>query len=649
MDESKNEPQRGFSRLDGYMNVLNRMGTEQDSSEAYEFVPEATISDADLAIHYEANGLFTKIVDIPAEKAATGNFDLNLSDDNIVSLVTDALEDLDWETVAAQAIKWSRLFGGALAVMLIDDGRGLEESVDWDSIKGVDEIILFERPVVEPDYYSMYHYRQMQGIERARSKFGKPQFFSVNSQYGSFIVHESRCLIFKNGILPESAMQAEYAYWGLPEYIRLKRALQETVTEHSNGGKLLERAVQGIYKMKGLTNMLSIEGGDDIVLRRLRTIDMARNFLNSIVIDTEGEDYVFQTFQLGGLKDVINVSCNMLSAVTNIPQTILFGASPDGMNATGAGDLENWYNYLGQIQKLQLRENLQHLLDVMFRGWLNTGKLQEEPDYKLEFKPFWNLSEKEQAELDKLKADTELVRAQTAQIYCDMQVLDPSEVRKGLAQSEALDIEELIGEDDLDTGGDDFSELEEALAGLFPTGQGQSLETDAENADEDEEMQDPDPGCGSVGVLVIKDDKILTGTRAHDSGHGQIGGPGGHIEEGETPKEAAIRETSEEFGIVPTELIPIGCGPKEPDTGLSPTLFLCTEYEGTPHCISDEMQDARFLTLNELLMNRRNLFEPFADSITVLERCNTFTLTPPKEAGGPREPVIWVPNLNGGD
>lgn len=637
MDESKQEPQRGFSRLDGYMNVLNRMGTEQDSSEAYEFVPEATIPDVDLATHYEANGLFTKIIDIPAEKAATGDFDLNLSDDSVVSLVTDALEDLDWETVAALAIKWSRLFGGALAVMLIDDGRGLEEPVDWDNIKGVDEIVLFERPVVEPDYYSMYYYGQMQGIEQARSKFGKPQFFYVNSQYGSFVVHESRCLIFKNGILPETTMQAEYRYWGLPEYIRLKRALQETVTEHSNGGKLLERAVQGIYKMKGLTNMLSTEGGDDIVLRRLRTIDMARNFLNSIVIDNEGEDYVFQSFQLSGLKDVINVSCNMLSAVTNIPQTILFGASPDGMNATGNGDLENWYNYLGQIQKLQLRDNLQHLLDVIFRGWLNTGKLQEEPDYKLVFKPFWNLSEKEQAELDKLKADTELVRAQTAQIYCDMQVLDPSEVRRGLAQSEALDIEELIGEDDLDTGGADFSGLEEALAGLFPPSTGGAPE-DAENADEDEEMQDPDPGRGSVGVLVIKDDKILTGTRAHDSGHGQIGGPGGHIEEGETPEEAAVRETYEEFGIVPTELIPIGYGPKEPDTGLSPVLFLCTEYEGTPCCTSDEMKDARFLTLNELLMIRRNLFEPFADSIVVLEQCDTLTLVPPKGAGGPREP-----------
>ena len=99
-----------------------------------------------------------------------------------------------------------------------------------------------------------------------------------------------------------------------------------------------------------------------------------------------------------------------------------------------------------------------------------------------------------------------------------------------------------------------------------------------------------------------------------------------------TPEEAAARESLEEFNIRPTELIPIGCGPKEPDTGLSPVLFLCTEYEGTPHCTSDEMSDARFLTLNELLMIRDRLFEPFADSIAVLERCETLTLAPPQKA-----------------
>lgn len=628
MEKSENGQQQGFSRLDGYKNVLNRIGTEQDSAESYEFEAETLIPDVDLASHYEANGLFTKIIDIPAEKAATGEFGLNLSDEDVESLVTDALEDLDWEETAAQAIKWSRLFGGALVVMLVDDGGSLEEPINWDAVQGIDELVLFERPVVEPDYYSMYYYGNTRDIEKSRSKFGKPQFFYVNSQYGSFVVHESRCLIFKNGVLPETTMQAEYRFWGLPEYVRLKRSLRETVTDHTNVGKLLERSVQGVYKMKGLSQMLAAENGDDVVFKRLRTIDMARNFLNSVVIDAEGEDYAFQTFALSGLKDVVNADCNMLSAITNIPQAILFGSSPDGMNATGESDLENWYNFLGKIQKLNIRKNLQRLLDIIFRGWLNTGKVEEEPKYKLEFKPFWNLSEKEQADLDKVKADTELVRAQTAQIYCDMQVLDPSEVRRGLAKSEPLDVEELIGEDDLES--EDLAGLEDALAGILPAGAeplpGPVQDEEQENADEE-----PEPSNGSVGVLVIKDDKILTGTRANDNGPGLICGPGGHIEDGETPEQAAVRETEEEFDITPTELIPIGRGPAEPDTGLEPFIFLCTEYEGTPRCLSDEMQDARFLTMDELSLLYRQLFEPFADSIEVLERCETLTLKSPGE------------------
>lgn len=471
---------KGFSRLDGYMNVVNRIGTSKDSSEAYEFAPETQVPDLDLAAHYEGNGLFAKIIDAPAEKSATRDFDLGVSDENVTSLVTDALEDLGWITNAAQAVKWSRLFGGAIIVMLIDDGGRLEDPVNWDAIQGIDELVLFERAVVEPDYYSMYNYGQRYGLDRARTKYGQPEFFHVHSQYGSFTVHESRCLVFRNGTLPETTTQAEYRYWGLPEYIRIRRTLRETVTNHSIGTKMLEKSVQGVYKMKDLTEKLALEGGEDAVYKRMEVIDMVRGFLNSIIIDMDGEDYSFQTFQVSGFKEVIEASCNILSAVSNIPQAILFGSSPTGMDATGTSDLENWYNYLGQISDLQVKPNLQRLLDVLFRGWLNTGKLSEEPMYKLDFKPFWNLSESEQADLDLKKIQVQQAKAQVAQAYIDMQVLDPSEVRAGLAKSEALDVEELLVEDDED---DTFTDLEEALSGL--TRQGERVEQRDRNVDRD--------------------------------------------------------------------------------------------------------------------------------------------------------------------
>ena len=58
------------------------------------------------------------------------------------------------------------------------------------------------------------------------------------------------------------------------------------------------------------------------------------------------------------MKDVIDTTCNMLSAVTNIPQTILFGRSPAGENSTGDSDFENYYNYIERIQKLMLKKNV---------------------------------------------------------------------------------------------------------------------------------------------------------------------------------------------------------------------------------------------------------------------------------------------------
>ncbi|MCM1059074.1 MAG: NUDIX domain-containing protein [Eubacterium sp.] len=125
-----------------------------------------------------------------------------------------------------------------------------------------------------------------------------------------------------------------------------------------------------------------------------------------------------------------------------------------------------------------------------------------------------------------------------------------------------------------------------------------------------------DGGAGSVGVIVVNDGHILTGMRTGDSG--LICGPGGHIERGETPEQAAIRETQEEFGITPKELIPIGSGPVESGTNLSPHIFLCTEYKGEIKCEDGEISNPRFLSHKEIDNLGDILFKPFADGVLLL-------------------------------
>ena len=450
-------------REDGYVNLLNKYGTKQDNSEAYKFEREPVIPDMQLTGLYEGNGLFSKIIDTPAEEALKHGFDLNLKSNEMNAFVDEVLDDLEWDEKATTAIKWARLYGGALIVMLIDDGRGLEEAVDWEHIRSIDELRVYERSIVQPDYASLYQQDYGgKGIGNRGSKFGQPEYYYVSSIYGSFKVHESRCLVFRNGVLPEQTSNATYLFWGMPEYVRIRRALRETVTAHTDSVKLLERSVQAIYSMKGLASLLTTDDGENQVLKRLQLVDTSRGLLNSIAIDSEGEQYDFKTFQFSGVKDVIDATCNMLSALTNIPQTILFGRSPAGMNATGDSDFESYYNFVEKIQRLMLKRNLRTLLDVVFRAGIASGDVAEEPDYKLEFNPLWSLSDTEQATVDQTKAQTALVKAQTAQAYVDMQALDPTEVRSRLASDEEFDVEDIISEDDED-------DLLQSLLGTEPS------------------------------------------------------------------------------------------------------------------------------------------------------------------------------------
>lgn len=906
-------------RADGYANMMTRYGTSKDTSEHYRFVPERNVPDEMLTMFYEGNGLFAKIIDTPAEEALKRGFKLNgISDQNIEDFYSEALDELDWEETAMTAIKWARLYGGSIAVLLVNDGRGLEEPLDWKNIQSIDDIRVYDRSVIQPDTASMFSYDPVDPFRTRGSRLGMPEFYQVYSRFGNFVVHDSRCLVFQNGILPEGTTDSNYQLWGVPEYIRISRAIRDAEIAHGSAPKLLDRSIQPVYKMKDLQQMLATEEGEDQVLRRMQVIDMARGMLNSLVIDKDGEEYDFKTFQFAGVSNVISASCNMLSAITNIPQTVLFGQAVGGLSTTDDTSMENYYNYVQRIQRRMLKSNLRYLLSIIFQAGLSTGEVDEVPKIKIEFNPLWSLSDVEQADLDQKKANTQNIKARTAQIYVDMQALDSSEVRKSLASSNEFDVEEVLdedteddlfppdltsgtpddeeeegnspdaapaatklpedmsdaelaqslnkdkvdsrldggpgsgnfghkgrpgkvggsgggsvsgGEDNFKTGGcqkmtkeyfsehavgdterftqfvrrdvlgvfgkfkedpdacdfandfieknkdcqwnggtlyrgtgmtdEEFDEIKvgaiikpgkaegqyeeapsswsstEEVAARFSrsprddanhgvvfvedtpgrkTAMSIAGVTDNDNLDqviysgkpsfkvksieenhpftypngttkkktyvyveEVRDNSDGGPGSGnfghegregkvggksdsvvmknedisgsldessgedeitfvttgkglqpdssdapdtsrSVGVLVVKDGHILCGIRGRTEHPGMVCGPGGHVKEGENFEQAAMRETEEEFGIKPKDLLQIGYGPVESETGAAPALFLCTDYEGTVGTDDNEMLFARFMEPSQVLglIKTGVAFQPFADSVKLL-------------------------------
>ena len=273
--------------------------------------------------------------------------------------------------------------------------------------------------------------------------------------------------------------------------------------------------------------------------------------LNSLVIDSEGEDYSFKTFQFAGVTDVVSASCNLLSAISNIPQTILFGRSVNGLSSTDDTSMENWYNYIERIDKRMVKPNLRYLLSVVFQAGVATGEIEEVPKIKVKFNPLWSMSDTEQAALEQTRAQTKQAKAQTAQIYVEMGALDPSEVRGKLADSEEFDVEDILEGDNenlfagmetqleqealADVKGhiaeegdfDDYGENVDLEAAQAPVGEGNSSEAAPAatklpqdmNEGEQEEAEAISRGDGGPG----------SGNFGHEGRAGQVGGSLGEL------------------------------------------------------------------------------------------------------------------------
>lgn len=61
-------------------------------------------------------------------------------------------------------------------------------------------------------------------------------------------------------------------------------------------------------------------------------------------------------------------------------------------------------------------------------------------------------------------------------------------------------------------------------------------------------MEKDRPKIG-IGVIILRDGKVLLGERLSSHGAGTLMIPGGHLEFGETFEECAIREAKEECGL----------------------------------------------------------------------------------------------------
>lgn len=312
---------------------------------------------------------------------------------------TDVLERLIRQTHIRErlreGLRWGRLYGGAAAVMMIKGQEDmLDQPLDLEMMMPGD----FKGLIVSDRWNGVYPSPELVD-DIDDPDFGLPEYYtfamSETDVMNGVRVHHSRILRFTGRELPYIEKMAE-SYWGMSEIEHVYAELNKRNSASANIAQLIFIAHLRVFKMEDLGQTLAL--GDIFTQNDLYNVLSAQNYLmNNMSLQVMSKDDDFQTFDytFSGLADVYEQFMMDIAGASEIPATKLFGRAPQGMNATGEGDLRNYYDTVRQNQETHLRPVLEKLLPVLcVSAW---GAVPDDLDF--EFNPIRDTSDEERAGL----------------------------------------------------------------------------------------------------------------------------------------------------------------------------------------------------------------------------------------------------------
>ena len=296
------------------------------------------------------------------------------------------------------AIRGGRLYGGAIAVMLIEGQRTETplrlETLGRGQFRG---LYVFDRYQVEPSLNDL--------VTELGPALGMPKFYQTNSDGPALRgqkIHYSRCLRLEGTRLPWNQRIAENM-WGLSVYERLYDRMVAFDSATQGAAQLVYKSALRTYKLKQMRELIGGDAEAGLIL--LKYVEMMRRFqgIEGItLIDADDDFVVSQNGNFAGIAEALVQFGQQIAGALQIPLVRLFGQSPAGLNSSGESDIVTYYDGIKHQQERWLKT----FVERIYRAIASSEGIKISDQFAVNFRPLWQLTDEKKAAIANQNANS---------------------------------------------------------------------------------------------------------------------------------------------------------------------------------------------------------------------------------------------------
>lgn len=388
-----------FPTNDSLRSLVSGLGTDRDKMYTTGYVGQC-LTDQQLSDAYRFSWMPAKIVNIPAEDAVAEGRDWQASQDQIEKIEAEESRVGLWPKLLEAQIK-ARLWGGA-AIFIGTGDQNLEEPLDVGRIGngGLRYLtVLSRREVVAGEL----------DTDPVSETFNKPKYYDVTGTTMMARIHPSRLAVFVgNPHIDPLLSGAQNAGWGDSILDRVYSAVKNGDATAANIASLVFEANVDVFGIPDMMANLADPDYEQRLLNRFALSSTSKGINRALIRDI-AEEYDRKQVSFNTLPDVLQKFLEVAAGAADIPLTRFLGTAPSGLGSNGDHSMKMYHKRIATQQKLVITPALYRLDECLIRSAL--GSRPAEIHYR--WSPLDQLTEKEQAEVGKIQAETTEIYGRT--------------------------------------------------------------------------------------------------------------------------------------------------------------------------------------------------------------------------------------------